>query len=101
MTIYPLGSMHTEFNPDCSPAKFVASFANENAGVQHEAQNFFALDPAVMQPAVGDGFAFEGKDITRFRDLIPKNITHGVEAYLKKCNIALDPSKHHRDEIND
>ncbi|MCJ1260997.1 hypothetical protein MMC22_000861 [Lobaria immixta] len=92
MTVFPLGSMHTEYNPDCSPAKFVASFANEDAGVQQEAQTFFGLDPSVVQAAIGNGFAFEGKDVTRFRDLIPKNIAHGVEACLKKCNIAPDPS---------
>ena len=94
MTIFPLGSMHTEFNPDCSPAKFVASFANEDTGVQREAQNFFALDTAVVQAAVGNDFAFEGKDVTRFRDLIPLIIAHGVEAFFEEvqhCTGSVQP----------
>lgn len=61
--------------------------------MQQEAQTFFGLDPSVVQAAVGNGFAFEGKDVARFRDLIPKNIALGVEACLKKCNIAPSPSK--------
>lgn len=92
MTTFPLGSLHTEFNPDCSRATFVASFANEDAGVQQEVQALFGLDPSVVQAAVGNGFAFEGKEIERFRNLIPKNIAQGVEACLKKCNIKPDPS---------
>lgn len=92
MTTFPLGSLHTEFNPDCEHATFVASFASEDAGVQQEAQAFFGLDPSVVEAAVGNGFTFEGKEIARFRSLIPKNIAHGVEACLKKCNIAPDPS---------
>lgn len=90
MTIFPLGSLHTQFNPDCTDAKFVASFSNEDPGTQQEAQAFFGLDPEVVKAAVGNGFAFEGKDVAKFRDLIPKNIAFGVESCLKKCHIVAD-----------
>ncbi|MCJ1466400.1 hypothetical protein MMC07_005019 [Pseudocyphellaria aurata] len=92
MTAFPQGALHTEFNPDCSRATFVAAFTNEDPGVQQEAQSFFGLDPAIVEAAVGNGFTFEGKDVNRFRDLIPKNVASGVEACLKKCNIKPEPS---------
>lgn len=87
MTVFPLGALHTEFNPDCTPATFVASFASEDPGVQQEAQTFFGLREDVIRAAVGNDFAFEGKDIEKFRDLIPANVALGVESCLKKCNL--------------
>lgn len=92
MTTFAQGALHTEFNPDCTKATFVAAFANEDPGVQQEAQAFFGLDEAVVEAAVGNGFTFEGKDITKFRSLIPKNVANGVDACLKKCNITPSPS---------
>ena len=91
-TTFPLGSLHTEFNPECENATFVASFANEDPGTLQEAQAFFGLELEVVKAAVGNGFAFEGKDINRFRDLIPKNVALGVESCLKKCRIQLEVS---------
>lgn len=32
MTVFPQGATHTEFNPDCEPAVFVAGFASEDPG---------------------------------------------------------------------
>lgn len=92
MTTFPMGALHTEFNPDCHNATFVAGFANEDPGVQQEAQTFFGLDPEAVKAAIGNGFTFEGKDVARFTSLIPKNVARGVEACLKKCNIAPSPS---------
>lgn len=89
MTLFPMGSLHTQFNPDCDPAVFVASFANEDPGVQQEAQAFFGLDEQIVRAAVGNDFAFEGKDVARFREMIPTNVALGVEACLKKCNIPI------------
>lgn len=87
MAVFPLGALHTEFNPDCTPATFVASFASEDPGVQQEAQAFFGLQEDLIRAAVGNDFAFEGKDIQKFRDMIPENVALGVESCLKKCNI--------------
>lgn len=87
MTVFPLGALHTEFNPDCVPATFVAGFSNEDPGVQQEAQAFFGLDEEIIRAAVGNDFAFEGKDVAKFRKLIPENVALGVESCLKKCNL--------------
>ena len=34
MTVFAQGALHTEFNPDCEDALFVAGFASEDPGVQ-------------------------------------------------------------------
>ncbi|KAI4259522.1 MAG: hypothetical protein LQ352_000709 [Teloschistes flavicans] len=87
MTAFPQGALHTEFNPNCEPATFVAGFASEDPGVQQIAQTFFGFDPDIVQAAVGNDFTFEGKDVGLFRSLIPENVALGVESCLKKCGL--------------
>jgi hypothetical protein len=38
MTVFPQGAIHTEFNPDCVPAVFVAAFPNEDVCILPETQ---------------------------------------------------------------
>ncbi|KAL8693300.1 MAG: hypothetical protein Q9218_001860 [Villophora microphyllina] len=87
MTAFPLGALHTEYNPECEPATFVAGFASEDPGVQQTAQAFFGLDTNIVEAAVGNDFTFEGKDVDKFRSLIPNNVALGVESCLKKCGL--------------
>lgn len=87
MTVFPQGALHTEFNPNCDDAVFVAGFASEDPGVQSTAQTYFGLDQDIIQAATGNDFTFEGKDIDKFRNLIPANVALGVESCLKKCQI--------------
>ncbi|KAL9591026.1 MAG: hypothetical protein Q9179_007964 [Wetmoreana sp. 5 TL-2023] len=87
MTIFPQGALHTEFNPNCDNAVFVAGFASEDPGVQQAAQTFFGFDEETVKAAVGNDFTFEGKDVQQFRSLIPANVALGVETCLKKCGI--------------
>ncbi|KAI4127161.1 MAG: hypothetical protein LQ338_003338 [Usnochroma carphineum] len=87
MTVFPQGALHTEFNPNCDNAIFVAGFASEDPGVQQGAQTFFGFDQDVVEAAVGNDFTFEGKDVDKFKKLIPANVALGVESCLKKCQI--------------
>ena len=88
MSVFPQGSIHQEFNPDCDEAVFVASFNNQDPGVSQIAQNFFALDDDVIQATLGGGpVTFDGADLDTFRDKIPANIALGIEACLNKCGI--------------
>jgi hypothetical protein len=41
MAMFPQGALHTEWNPDCEPAVFVAAFPSEDPGVQQAVQTFF------------------------------------------------------------
>ncbi|KAI4207733.1 MAG: hypothetical protein LQ346_000383 [Caloplaca aetnensis] len=87
MTVFPQGALHTEFNPNCDDAIFVAGFASEDPGVQSTAQTYFGLSQDVIEAATGNDFTFEGKDVDKFRNLIPANVALGVDSCLRKCQI--------------
>ena len=86
MTLFPQGALHTEFNPDCTPAVFVAGFASEDPGVLQAAQGFFGLKDDIVRAAVG-AEALAGDQLEMFRSAIPANVALGVEACLAKCGI--------------
>ncbi|PGH03870.1 hypothetical protein GX51_03858 [Blastomyces parvus] len=88
MAIFPPGAMHAEFNPDCTPAVFVAGFGDEDHGVQQTAQTFFGLKNSMIDATLGfSGATISGKDIDTYRGLIPKNVALGVDKCLKKCGL--------------
>lgn len=89
MAVFPQGAIHTEFNPDCTDAVFVAAFPDSDAGVNQVAQNFFSLRPDVTGATLGLGglTSIDGKDIETFRHAIPSNIALGIDACLNKCGI--------------
>lgn len=87
MTVFPQGALHTEFNPDCTDAVFVAGFASEDPGVEQAAQTLFNLDPELVKADLGVE-AINGQDIEQFRQTIPANVALGVETCLKKCGIS-------------
>ncbi|KFY06335.1 hypothetical protein V491_08699 [Pseudogymnoascus sp. VKM F-3775] len=93
MTVFPQGAMHTEFNPDCVPAVFVASFANEDPGVQQTLQTLVGFEDDVVRAAVGGDGVVDGKDLESFRKYIPANVALGVESCLQKCKIGMTGSR--------
>jgi hypothetical protein len=87
MTVFPQGSIHTEWNPTCGDAVFVAGFASEDPGVQQSAQRLFDLDDDVLTADFGSDFSYDGRDIDQFRNLIPANVAKGVESCLAQCGL--------------
>ncbi|KAF7547641.1 hypothetical protein G7Z17_g7590 [Cylindrodendrum hubeiense] len=85
MTPFYQGSVHTQFNPDCEPATFVAAFASEDFGAGQIQDETFALSDDVIAATFGQSIA--GEDIDRVRQAIPKTIALGVDACLQKCGI--------------
>ncbi|RBA14419.1 cupin [Fusarium proliferatum] len=85
MTPFYQGSIHTQFNPDCTDAIFVASFASEDFGTGLVLDQTFAFADDVVAAAFGQAVA--GEDIDTFREAIPTNIALGVEECLKRCGI--------------
>jgi hypothetical protein len=90
MTIFPQGAVHTEFNPTCDKAVFVAGFASEDPGVQQSAQTFFGLQDEIIRGAlgVGDNAAFDGKSLDAFRDSLPPNVAQGVADCVARCGLS-------------
>lgn len=87
MTVFPQGALHTEFNPGCEDAQFVAGFASEDPGVQQAAQTLFALNDDIVEAAFAQD-TFDGADLEKFRGLIPANVADGVGECLKKCGLS-------------
>jgi len=77
------GSVHTQFNPDCEPATFIASFNAEDFGAGQIPEELFAMSPDIVTAAFGQ--AMNGKDVDRFKNAIPATIALGVKECLKKC----------------
>ncbi len=88
MSIFPQGALHTEFNPDCTPAIFVAAFPDEDPGVQQAVQTFFGLEDEIIKAALGGDGSVDGMQLDMFKGLIPPNVALGVESCLQKCNIS-------------
>ena len=80
------GSVHTQFNPDCTNAIFVAAFASEDFGGGQVADELMGLSPDVVSATFGQ--AVDGADVAKFKSAIPASIATGVESCLKKCGIA-------------
>ncbi|KAI7279181.1 hypothetical protein KC343_g989 [Hortaea werneckii] len=92
MTIFPQGALHTEFNPDCEEAIFVAGFASTDPGVEQAAQSLFGLDPALVKADLGLN-TINGQSIEEFRQHLPANVALGVEQCLNKCGLKPYSSK--------
>lgn len=85
MQPFYLGSIHTQFNPDCTNATFVAAFNNEDFGAGQVADELFAMSSDVVSAAFGQ--AIDGADVEKFKGAIPTSIAKGVEQCLMTCNI--------------
>lgn len=79
------GSVHSQFNPTCDPAVFVASFNSEDFGASQVIDELFAMSPNVVTAAFGE--AVDGADIDKFKSAIPASIAKGVGECLAKCGI--------------
>jgi hypothetical protein len=85
MTPFYQGSIHTQFNPDCTDVVFIASFNNEDFGTGQVPDGTFAFSDDVIAASFGQTIA--GADIETVRKGIPASIALGVEECLQKCGI--------------
>ncbi|KAI1410801.1 RmlC-like cupin domain-containing protein [Hypoxylon sp. FL1857] len=85
-TPYFMGSLHTQFNPTCDDAVFVAPLSDEDPGTNTMAQAYFALNDDTIRAAAGN--AIDGADVDKFRGLLSTNVALGIEQCLKQCNIS-------------
>ncbi|KAI9876195.1 MAG: hypothetical protein M1823_007324, partial [Watsoniomyces obsoletus] len=58
MTVFQQGAIHTKWNPERTPAVFVAGLSSEDLGIQQSAQRLFDLDDDLLGAALAvDTFA--------------------------------------------
>ncbi|KAK8010563.1 Spherulin-1A [Apiospora arundinis] len=84
-TIFYQGAVHSQFNPDCKPATFVAALSSEDFGTGQVAQELFGTSNKAVAAVFGN--AIDGADVDKLRGKISKNVALGVEQCLKKCKI--------------
>ncbi|KAJ7120716.1 RmlC-like cupin domain-containing protein [Mycena crocata] len=87
-TVFPMGSMHYQQNPTCSPAAFVASLNSEDPGRSDIATSFWMLPPDVVDAALGFPETIGGGNIDAWRAHLPKNLAAGVDSCLKACGLS-------------
>ncbi|KAJ6440209.1 Alpha-glucosidase 2 [Purpureocillium lavendulum] len=85
MTFFPMGSFHTQVNPECEPAMAVASFPSEDSGASAVVGQTFALSNDIIESAFGQ--SIKGEDIDRIRKALPQSMVTRVEECLTKCGI--------------
>lgn len=85
MTPFYIGSVHTQFNPDCTPATFVAAFTSEDFGAGQVLDELVSFSTDVVEAAFGQ--AVDGANVDAFRQYIPVSIANGVESCLQQCGI--------------
>lgn len=77
------GSVHTQYNPECKPATFIASFNSEDFGTGQIPEELFALSPDIVTAAFGE--AISGKDVDKFKGAIPASVALGVKECVQRC----------------
>ncbi|KAJ7620826.1 spherulin-1B precursor [Mycena polygramma] len=87
-TVFPMGSIHYQQNPTCSPAVFVASLNSEDPGRSDIATNFWMLSADVVDAALGFPETIGGSTIDAWRAHLPPNLAAGVDSCLKACGLS-------------
>lgn len=85
--IFPQGSIHYKFNDNCEPAVFLAAFSNEDPGLSTIRNNFFNLDPNVVDADLGFPAQLDGTNLGGFEAAIPKSFAQGLKEGLERCGI--------------
>ncbi|KAJ6524243.1 RmlC-like cupin domain-containing protein [Mycena vulgaris] len=87
-TVFPMGSIHYQQNPTCSPAVFVAALNNEDPGRSDIATSYFMLPSDVVDAALGFPHTIGGGNIDAWRTHLPVNLAAGVDSCLQACGLA-------------
>ena len=80
MTVFPMGSFHTQVNPDCEPAVAVAGFTSEDPGAGAVVSQALTMSDGVVQGSFG-------QDAGKLRDGVAKGALVMMEECAKKCGL--------------
>ncbi|KAL2175522.1 RmlC-like cupin domain-containing protein [Thermothelomyces heterothallicus CBS 202.75] len=84
-TVFPQGSFHAQYNPDCAPALAVAAFGSDDPGAALVVPQAFEQTDDFLVNSFGG--AISAGDLARFRAAIPQGAIFDVEACRKKCGL--------------
>jgi hypothetical protein len=86
-TVFPQGSIHFQQNLECTPQVGISGLNSEDPGASSIAQNFFALDPAVIDATLGFPKQIDASNFAQLKKAIPTPFALGIESCLQRCNI--------------
>ncbi|KAJ6459141.1 RmlC-like cupin domain-containing protein [Mycena vitilis] len=87
-TVFPMGSIHYQQNPTCSPAVFVASLNSEDPGRSDIATSYWMLPSDVVNAALGFPETIGASSINAWRSHLPLNLAAGVDSCLQACGLS-------------
>lgn len=82
-----MGSIHYEFNDNCEPAMFIAVFSSDDPGMSRTAQNFFGLNPDIVDADLGFPSFLDHTNIAQFATTISPAFALGAKSCLERCGI--------------
>ncbi|KAJ6572833.1 hypothetical protein DFH09DRAFT_1460861 [Mycena vulgaris] len=86
-TVFPMGNIHYQQNPTCSPAVFFAALNNEDPGRSDIATSFWNLPSDVIDASLGFPETIGGGNIDAWRSHLPANLIAGVDGCLAACGL--------------
>lgn len=89
--LFPKGLVHWQFNPECEPAVFVASFDIPDPGRVEAARGFFSgTSDEVLQASAGYSEFLTPAQLKGLRPTLTSSFTSIVESCAKKCGIPFE-----------
>jgi hypothetical protein len=85
LTVFPMGSYHTQANLECDPAVIVVSFTSSDPGSSLVAAQTFSLSNDTIVASFGGSIPNE--EIAAIRSAIPRSIFIQLEECAAKCGI--------------
>lgn len=65
----------------------VEPFSDDDPGLNAPAESLFQLSDEFIAPTFGSLDVLDGREIERFRNLVPATVALGVETCLRRCGI--------------
>jgi hypothetical protein len=94
-TIFPQGSLHVEFNPNCTPMKFIGAFDNPDPGTFFVVPGFFSFEEELVLTQLGG--AVSGVDLNSVIQAIPQAGVVAVQQCLATCNMTMNQKRNLKD----
>jgi hypothetical protein len=82
-----MGSIHFQFNDNCSPTVLFAALNNEDPGASFVAPNFFALNEPTVSANLGFPKEINGKNIKEFAGSLPIGLILGSQECARRCKL--------------
>lgn len=85
--IFPMGSIHCEFNDSREPVVFIAASSSDDLNLSRTTQDFFRLNPGIVDADLGLLSFLDHINIAQFAATIPPAFALAANSCLDRCGI--------------